>query len=460
MRKAIALSLASALLAGCVGRGEKDIERDVVLAPAYLQSRTNGNRPVLSPSTAWWKNFRDPTLNALVEEALTQNLSVRQASERITAARLAARINRSNLLPRVSAQYEGTLSGSRRNGRTVVNNDQPIGLNGAWTIPFGGKMSVRADRAAVEIEQEGLNEARLNLIAEITSAYLDSLGLGAQIAIARRAVSVQQQTADITLARFEAGSANALDNSRAKASAASTSADIPGLEQQRQQTIHQIAILMGKEPSMLGNALKGAKRLHTPKLNFDAGIPADLLRNRPDIRAAERSLERAVATIGVREADLLPSITLSGNIRASGGGFATGSWNFGPSINLPIFDRGQLVASVDLAKSEARQQYLAYRETVIFAVGDVENAIVAFRQERIRRARLATAVTEYENAADLARQLYESGSVSFLDVLSAQASLYSAQQRLASSELQAANNYVVLCRALGGGWKPVSPSST
>jgi multidrug efflux system outer membrane protein len=327
---------------------------------------------------------------------------------------------------------------------------------------FGAKSTQEEGQASIEVQKEALNAARLDLIYSMTSAYLTALGLNQEIAIAQKSLSVQKETLGITQAKVEAGSASTLDSTSASASVALTAADIPALQQSREESIHQIALLLGKEPSALQGVFGKYKPLPRPKVKFSEGIPADLIRNRPDIREAERQLQVAAAEIGISKAALYPTLSLSGTYTSTtiGANSATNIWSLGPSITLPIFDRGRLYKAVDLSRSEARQQYLTYRQTVIAAVGAVEDALVALRSERIRHARLSEAVAEYTKAESLARQLYSSGSSGFTDVLTAQASLYSAQKQLAVSSLTLSVDYATLCYALGGGWAGNEPVMT
>jgi outer membrane protein, multidrug efflux system len=457
MRNILPLLLAATTLAGCSAQQMFVPGPDIVLTDRYKQ-KTVLQGVAVEPTTPWWANFNDKNLNRLIDEALAQNLSVEAARERIRAARLSAKVAKGAYLPSLDADLSATKSGSRTKGQTVNSSSKSIGLSGSWTLDFlGAKSTARSEAAKIEAEKEALNAARLDVIVAMANAYLNAQGYGQELAIAQKSLSVQNETLGITKAKLEAGSASALDSTRASAQAALTAADIPALQQSREQAINQIAILLGKEPAALENVFTAYRPLTRPKVKFSEGIPADLIRNRPDVREAQSTLESTVADIGIAEADLYPSITLSGSLKASGASLATKSWSFGPSVNIPIFNRGTLKASVDLAKSDARQQYLTYRSTVISAVGDVEDALVALRLERTHYARLAVAVTELRKAESLSRQLYISGSSGFSDVLDAQDSLYSAELQLASSSLQVALNYVALCQALGGGWAGDEP---
>ena len=472
MRNFIVLLAAGTFLAGC--STEKFNPGPEVALTENYKNRTGRKGETINPETKWWANFGDRNLNSLVEEALANNLSIEAARERVAAARLTARISNSAYLPQVDAVASVTASGTRSKQATVVGVDpvtqQPItrnrwtttntsnatkGLQGTWVInPLAWKSTKEREIERIAAEREALYAARLDIIAAVTNAYVSAQGFGRQAEIAKRALSVQNETSEITIAKVDAGSASTLDSTRAKANAALTSADIPSLEQARIQSVNQIATLLGKTPAELDSLFTKYRAVRLPRERFKEGIPADLLRNRPDIRQQERLLAAAVADIGVAESDLWPSLTLSGNVGVSRS-VASGrsaNWAIGPSLNLPIFDRGALKAQVDLSKSTARQQYLAYRQTVIEAVREVEDAMVALRQEQLRYSRLATAINELTRAEQLARELNNAGTTEFSDVLDAQAALYSAQLQLADSQMQLNINYILLSQALGGGW--------
>ena len=468
MRNAIVLLAAGSLLAAC--STEQYVPGPEVTLTESYKYRAGLRGETIHPDTKWWANFGDRNLNNLVDEALAANPSIEAARERVKAAKFTAKIANNAYLPQVDAVAAASLSGQRdkvasRNPLTgevidrrwTTNNTSSVskGLDGTWVLnPLAWKSTKERELERIEAEREALNAARLDIIAAVANAYVSVQGLGRQIEIAKRSLSVQNETAEITIAKVEAGSASTLDSTRAKANAALTSADIPALQQARDQYINQIATLLGKTPAELDSLYTKYKAVRRPKVRFSEGVPADLLRNRPDIRQQERLLASAVADIGVAEADLWPALVLNGNITASRTANAgkVVNWNLGPTISLPIFNRGALKATVDLSKSSARQQYLAYRQTVIEAVRQVEDAVVALRQEQMRHSRLSTAVAELTKAEQLARELNNAGTTEFSDVLDAQEALYTAQLQLADSATQLAVNYVLLCQALGGGW--------
>jgi multidrug efflux system outer membrane protein len=235
-----------------------------------------------------------------------------------------------------------------------------------------------------------------------------------------------------------------------------TLAELPGYQTGFNQAANHIATLLGLPATSVTADLRKGSAQPWPRYNTKIGIPADLVRNRPDIRRAERQLAAATASIGVAEAQLYPSLTLSGTIdgsrivasAASGG---LGAWSFGPSLNIPIFNGGRLRANVDIAKSAAQQQYLAWKQTVLTGIEEVENALVALRNNYETVAALRKVVDSSEEALGLARESYKGGATSLLDVLDAERSLAASRVSLAASIRNLATSYVSLNVAIGGG---------
>jgi outer membrane protein, multidrug efflux system len=249
--------------------------------------------------------------------------------------------------------------------------------------------------------------------------------------------------------KFEAGTSTALAVAQSEGQSQTTAASIPTLEVALQQSMNALAVLLGKQPAERAGTRGESGAIPRVRTAISSGVPADLLRNRPDIRQAERDLAAAVGKIGISEAELYPSLTLAGALSMSG---SVGAWSLGPTLNIPVFNRDKLVANVDLAKSTAKSAYLAYRAAVLGAVQDVEDASIAYKRERTRRNALAEAVASYSKAVELSKSLYDAGSADYSEVLNAQGSLQTAQDSLAQSEATLAAAYITLAKALGGGW--------
>lgn len=436
------------LLAGCTTLGIDYSQPQLNLASSYSQSAGEG--PVVAPEAAWWVSLGDKTLNGLIDEGLAQNLTVAQALELVTAARASARVSGVSYDPSVNAAASSTTSGILGTGGTTTISRSAV-IDASWQFDFfgSGKRNGDKQKANVESAIENANAARLTLIGDIARTYVEMRSYQRRLALAKASLKTQRETTDVVQKQFDAGTASALAVARSQGQSQSTAASIPTLEVALQQSTNAMAVLLGKQPSELSGHLGTSGTIPRVKKAIGAGIPADLLRNRPDIRKAERELAAATSQIGISEAALYPSLTLSGSLSTNG---TNGAWSLGPTLAIPIFNRDKLTANVDLSKSQARSAYLAYRAAVLGAVRNVDDAIVAYTNEKSRRSALAEAVASYTVAADLSRSLYQAGSADYSEVLSAQASQQSAQDALAQSDAALATAYITLAKALGGGW--------
>lgn len=426
-------------------------------------SAVDTNRKAPRPSE-WWRGFRDPQLNALIETAITGNLDVAQAKARIREARAAREQAVGALFPQVDAGA----SAIRSRAAGVTRNSFRAGFDSSWEIDLFGAQgrAVEAATYGTDAAFDYLDGVMLTLIGDVASTYVEARGLQARIVLARSTARTQRETEALTRTRFQAGDISAIDTSRATAQAASTEAQIPALEAALAQSQHRLAVLTGRPPAAMVPPLKAGAAVPTPPAPPRAGIPADVLRRRPDVRAAERLLAQATARIGQAEAARYPSVSLTGNISTSAlklGDLTKNSaigWSIGPSLSVPIFNGGELAAAVDAARARRDQSDATLRLAVLTALQDVEDGLVGLRQEKLRLARLSEAASANAEAAKLSRALYTSGNASFLDVLDSERSLYSSQEAQIQSRVALATQFIALNKALGGGWlRPVDVST-
>jgi NodT family efflux transporter outer membrane factor (OMF) lipoprotein len=301
------------------------------------------------------------------------------------------------------------------------------------------------------------------LTSEVALNYLDLRGFQRQLAIARQNLAAQQYSADLTRRRQRGGFVSALDVAQADAQVASTLSQIPLLEQSARQTIYSLSVLLGREPAALVQELSGDGAIPPVPPEVPVGLPSDLLRRRPDIRRAEAQLHAATARIGVATADLFPRFSLSGALNVQGSkvkdltNWNNAFWSFGPAVSWPLFSAGRIRSNIAVQNALTDQALLSYEQTVLTALQEVENALVAYAQEQQHRAALQDAVTANRRAVDLAQLLYSQGQTGFLDVLTAQRSLYASEDALVQSERTIATNLVALYKGLGGGWEAAEP---
>ena len=468
---AMALALALALAGCAVG---PEYETPDIAVPGHWGTAAPKRAEATPDLKAWWRRMGDPLLDALMAEAVAGNLDVATAKANVRAARASYRQQVGTLFPQVTGNASGTRGDN--GGRVGSGGDVTVdssygqyqaGLDASWEIDLFGanRRGVEASVYGVDAAVNDLDSVLLTLVGDVASNYADVRGYQAQIALARRTAASQRETEALTRRKVDAGAASAVDLANASGLVASTEAGIPELEAALAASIHRISVLTGQPPSALAPRLSVARAVPAPRLPVARGIPADVLTLRPDVRAAERRLGQSTALIGQAEANRYPAVSLTGNINATGtqlgdlGRASSISWAFGPTLTVPIFTGGQLKALVDGAEAQRDASFLAYRAAVLTALEEVENASVSLTQQRRKTARLAVAASSYGEAARLSRTLYESGSTSFLDVLTAERSLYSAETQLIQSRVATARYYIALNKALGGGWDGVVATS-
>jgi outer membrane protein, multidrug efflux system len=433
-------------------------------------SASTGN-PSLATSGAasvaeWWKSFHDPQLDSLIQRAVQSNLNLQQAQSRILQAREYRKITGSGLWPTVNASSTNTTSGSELTGSTVgsspsVRNLFQAGLDAAWELDFFGgiRRGVEAANANIQAAIEDRHDFMVTLTAEVALNYIELRGFQQQIAIAQKNLEDQRETAEITHKRFGVGFASGLDVANADAQVATTQSQIPVLEASAQQTIYALSVLLGREPAALLTELSPVQNMpETPPL-VPAGLPSDLLKQRPDILRAEAQLHAATAQIGVATADLFPKFSLTGSVglqsltQGSLASIAGSIWSFGPGVTFPIFNAGKIRANIRVQREAAQQAVLVYRQTVLTALKDVESALIAYTKDQQNRSALTEAVKSNETAVDLSRKLYVAGEIEFLNLLTTQRNLYVTEDALVLADRAMDADMIALYKALGGGWQ-------
>ena len=451
------------LLGGCLVVGP-DYRTPQLALPSKWGSNPREAAVRAPELSRWWERLNDPLLNKLMDEAVAGNLDVATAKAQIRAARATHKEAFGALLPSV----EGSGSATRGRVDRVVANDFQAGFDASWELDLFGanKRATEAARYGIDVAEWELRSTLLTLVGDVATYYVEARGYQARIALAKQTAESQNNTAKLTRAKFDAGSASAVDVANAEGQATSTAAGIPALESAYVADVHRLAVLTGREPNALMGQMAKGGAIPVPRLPIPTGVPADVLLTRPDVRAAERQYAQYTAKVGQAQAALYPSVSLTGNISTEGikiGDLAKGSaisWSFGPSITLPIFQGGQLRAAVEVAQAQRDQYFIAYKTAVLTALEDVENAIVSLNNERIAYRRRSASATAYTEASRLSHALYQSGASSFLDVLTAARSAYSAEDAQIQSRVSITTDYIALNKALGGGWDGRINSST
>lgn len=458
LRLTMGLGLLLGLLTGCaVG---PNFQRPATELPAAWASESAAADPHAADQELrrWWTTFGDPQLTSLIERAMAANLDLRKAAARVRQARA----SRGVAFAAIGPTLDATASHERsRTTAGVVGDLYQAGFDAGWEIDlFGGtRRGIEAADADLAAAVEGRNGVLVSLSAEVARNYI-ALRAGQQrLAVARQNVAAQQKTAEITRQRYDAGLVNRLDLSNAEAQLATTTAQLPVLESAVRQTMHNLAVLLGLPPAALLTELTPEAVVPAVATPVPVGVPSDLLRRRPDIRKAEAALHAATARIGVATADLFPRFTLAGALSFSDTHFgslftwAERGWSFGPSVSWRLFESGRTLANIELRKAMQEEEGLAYQQTVLVALQEVENALVAATKEEEHRRALLEAVEANRKAVELAMRLYRAGETDFLAVVVAQRALYAAEDALAQSTGTVATELVALYKALGGGWE-------
>ncbi|MDZ4861530.1 MAG: efflux transporter outer membrane subunit [Candidatus Hydrogenedentes bacterium] len=365
----------------------------------------------------------------------------------------------SALLPSNSANLSFSPNNSPSFERT--QDFYQAGFDASWELDvFGGnRRAVEAATADISAEEEGRRDVLVSLLAEVARNYLTLREAQARLRIANENIEAQQNSVNITRARYDAGLTNASDALRAEAQLATTQSQIPAFETIVYSAIHRLSVLLGQNPASLFDELVLGQPLPPTPPSVPVGMPSDLLRRRADVRRAERELAGATARIGEAMADLFPKFSLTGNFgfqNSNAGDLVLGTsrfWGFGPTVSWPVFDAGRIRANIDVQNSRQEQAVFLYERTVKESLEDVENSLVAYAKEQQRFSLLGQAVGAERQAVTLANERYITGLSDFLNVLDAQRALYTAQDQQVQSQTTVLLNLVALYKALGGGWE-------
>jgi NodT family efflux transporter outer membrane factor (OMF) lipoprotein len=410
--------------------------------------------------TQWWTRFQDPKLTQLVQSALATNLDVQLAGALLREARAVRGKDAGGLWPSATVSGAITRSGTV-NGVGSGEAINSLGAGALWNLDLFGvtRRQVESDDAGIQAARDNLYGAQVTLVSEVALDYIQVRSAQEQIAIAQTNLQSEVHTAEVTREKGAAGFVSGLDEANADAEVATTAATIPPLETSIQQNIFALSILLNRPPADLLEDLSkpGAIPLAPPEV--PVGLPSDLLRRRPDIRAAEASLHEAAALIGVAVADFYPQFSLTGTLTYQSTStrdmFAgpNGIWSAGPQVSWPIFSGGSMISNVRLQKASTDAAYITYQKTVLAALSDVESYLVAFTKEWDHRKALSDAVVFNRRALKLSQQLYQAGTAEFLTVLDAERSLLASETALAQSRQAISSDLVNVYRALGGGWE-------
>ena len=474
MRRPAAILSLVAALAGCTVGPDYHPRSNAELGVPDLYSVPAGR--TAQDLTRYWQRFGDPELARLVEQARVANTDLAQAVGRLRQAREALVQSRSSLLPIVTGSAGYNRSINLRGGSsnltlpdvtvTTISRSAgdsfSLGLDAQYQVGLFGEIrrSVEASRADQDTARFDYATVLVSVTGEVARNYVLARGLQAQVANARASLALQDENLEIAGFRVQAGLVSSLDVEQARSQRAQTAATIPQLTQQFDAAVARLGVLTGQAPGALRDALAPVRPIPAGPGAVDAGIPADILRQRPDVRAAERALAAATARIGIAKAQLYPALAITGNIdtnatalgsigRAVTGGLFAG-------LTQAIFNGGRLRSQVRSAQAATEVALAQYKGTVLTALEDVENALSAYRAAQERQEQFAIALTAANNSAILGRSQYRSGLTDFTTLNQQELTLLSARNGLTQAQADQATALVQLYAALGGGWDAAS----
>jgi NodT family efflux transporter outer membrane factor (OMF) lipoprotein len=482
-KRTIATLIAPLLAAGCTV-GPNFVSPD----PQLPQTSFMDDKGVavadarLPPTTdpAWWAVFRDPILTDLERRVADSNLDVRTATIRLAQSRFQRGVTAAAQFPSINGDAKYTRELYSQNGIVSLLsgllppgssfnpgaiNDYNVGFDASWELDLWGKVRRQIEAADAQVDQaaDQRRDALVSSLAELARDYIQLRGVQTQIKIASDNLKVDRDILQLVQERQQRGLQNGLDVENAAAQVESIRAQLPTLQQQESQYINALSLLLGEPPGALQSELRRPRLVSPAPPRVPLGIPSELARRRPDIRAAEAELHAATADIGVAVGAFYPSVQLNGtvgfdalDIRNLWKGSSL-QYTVGPSLTLPIFAGGKLRSTLELREAQQQEAAITYHKTVLQAWHDVVNALVAYRLEQNRHARLRSQADHSRQALALARSRYSDGVTEFLSVLDAERSLLQADQQHATSMTNVLLNLVQLFKALGGGWELTFP---
>jgi len=475
----------AALACGCTGPSEY-IHNGFKVGPNYcppgapvaqtwIDAADKRVRTDSDDLSQWWRVFNDPVLDGLIGDAYRQNLTLREAGFRVLAARAQLGIAIGNLFPQSQSAY-GSYSRttiSTETANNIVSLGQALGVPAqrnfsqwdygfalGWELDFWGRFrrAIESNEASLGASIADYDDVLVTLLGDVANNYVLYRTLEQQIAYANYNVDLQRQTLTIVEARFRAGTTGQLDVHQSRSTLAQTEAAIPELEISLRQAANRLCILLGMPPQDL-QARLGAAPIPTAPTDVAVGIPADLLRRRPDVRRAERTAAAQSAQIGIAEADFYPAISIVGTIGYSAQEFpnlfrqAAFDGTIGPSFNWKILNYGRILNNVREQQARFQELVTAYQQTVLNANREAEDGLVTFLRAQTRTQFQSESVDRAQKAVTLGLVQYQAGTVDFTRITQLEQNLVLQQNTLAQARGEIAQGLIQIYRALGGGWE-------
>lgn len=439
-----------------------------IAVPATWQTSTAAGARDDAALVEWWTRFDDPVLTAVITAALHSSPNVRTAFSRITESRARRSVARAPLFPSLSTTVSGGGSRTRDHATNLTTSREYYagGLDASWQVDLFGlqRQTLAATSADLAQTAENFYGVKVSLAAEVASAYVTLRSAEAQLAVVQLSLGTRRETVQLTHLREQVGTGDGLDTQQAVSSLEQTRASIPALQLTIAQTRYQLALLAGRTPGSLDPLLAAPSAIPTPPVDIALGVPAETLRQRPDVRAAEQGVLAATARTSAARRQRWPTFTLTGSLGVTA---AHPEGLFSPestlasllgSLTAPIFSSGRISKNISIKTEQERQALIAYESTVFIALAEVEDALAAARYHAERAALLERAVAAAAAATHLFALRYEAGQVDLFVSLDAQRTLLAVEQQQITTAADRATASIRLYQTLGGGWSPLSSS--
>jgi outer membrane protein, multidrug efflux system len=467
-RGLIIIGMALMILTGCATVGP-DYVPPATSAPSAWHNELKGGLTAddagFRALAAWWTTLDDPVLTRLIERAIDGNLELKKAEARVREARARRGVAKAGLFPTLDNSGSATWSRTDLDsGGSATIDLYSAGFDAGWEVDiFGGiRRSVEAASADLGASGENLRDVLTSLLAEVALNYIEVRTFQAQLATAEANIVAQEDTFHLAQWRYEAGLSDELAVQQARYNLENTRAAMPTLRTVLEEALNRMAVLLGVQPGNLHKELEQQGPIPASPLKVAIGVPADMLRRRPDVRRTERELAAQTARVGVATAELYPKLTLNGSIgleTLSLNNFSSSVlWTVlgGPRITWAVFRAGAIRQQIEVQSALQEQALINYEAAILGALEEVENILKAYAEEQARRDFLCAAEEAARQAAELARYKYEAGLTDFTSVLDTQRALFSFQEQLARSNGAVVSNLIKLYKALGGGWESVT----
>jgi multidrug efflux system outer membrane protein len=464
MHKLVLIPILGAVLTGCAV-GPNYQRPSTSVAASYGRAPTN-HFASAEPEERWWALFGDPTLDRLIQRAVKGNHDIRIAAARLNAARALRRESMWAFAPQggVSGTFQrrqlARPEAPELNRSARLGNVWSAGFDATWEIDLAGRLrrSTEAAGAEVGVADAQLRDVQVALLAEVAANYFGLEGAREAADLLGRQTELLRRSLETTRHRVAAGRGTPLDVARAEALLKETESALPSAEREEHQYLHRLAVLLGEQPGAL-EVTPALKPAETASRLLAIGAPADLLRRRPDIAAAERQLAAATARIGIRTAEMFPEVSVSGFIRLLGadgvdlGSAASQAWGVAPSASWHLLSLGRLNALRQASRFDAEGALASYEQTVLRALEDVENALVRYRTAEESLRLLGERQAAAERGLQIAHAQYEAGAIGSLEATDAERTALAAERETVDAATEHRLAVVALYKALGGGWE-------